>query len=113
MATPSSPDFPCQLTLTIPLPTPTHATTAHRVLTIDAELSPLVHRHLSISPAARNVLVVRYAATTNRMLRVAVNGFFDSLAVVLGVMHECDEDIVLAPGGESVEGAQGVVGVEG
>ncbi|KAK7509710.1 transcription factor Pcc1-domain-containing protein [Phyllosticta citriasiana] len=113
--TPPSDEFPCQLTLNIPLPTPTHARTALRVLAVDAELSPLVQRQLSISAAQtpQNVLRVHYAATTNRMLRVAVNGFFDSLAVVLGIMHECDGDVVMAPGGESVEGAQGVVCVEG
>ncbi|KAK8241494.1 transcription factor Pcc1-domain-containing protein [Phyllosticta capitalensis] len=108
MAPPPPTEFPCQLTLSIPLPSPTHATTTLRTISIDAELSPLVQRTLAISPSNASVLQVHYAATTNRMLRVAVNGFFDSLGVVLGVMEECDRDTVLLPGGESVQGAQGV-----
>ncbi|OMP87866.1 hypothetical protein BK809_0007956 [Diplodia seriata] len=47
------------------------------------------------------------------MLRVAVNGFFDSLGVVLGVMEELDVDTVLKEGKESVEGAQGLMPVKG
>ena len=40
------------------------------------------------------VLCVEYRATTNRMLRVAVNGFMESLGVVLGVMEELDVDVL-------------------
>ncbi|EEH48506.2 uncharacterized protein PADG_04585 [Paracoccidioides brasiliensis Pb18] len=40
------------------------------------------------------VLQTEYRATTNRMLRVAVNGFMESLGVVLGVMEELDVDIL-------------------
>ena len=40
------------------------------------------------------VLRTEYKATTNRMLRVAVNGFMESLGVVLGVMEELDVDIL-------------------
>lgn len=42
------------------------------------------------------------------MLRVAVNGFFESLGVVLGVMEELDVDTVGNEGKESLKGAQGV-----
>ena len=42
------------------------------------------------------VLVTEYKATTNRMLRVAVNGFMESLGVVLGVMEELDLDVLNA-----------------
>lgn len=38
------------------------------------------------------VLVTEYRATTNRMLRVSVNGFFESLGVVLSCMRELDGD---------------------
>ncbi|KAL1649295.1 hypothetical protein SLS58_001870 [Diplodia intermedia] len=105
--------FPCTLTLNIPFPTPTHATNAQRALAVDEELSSLVKRTLSVSPDTPSVLDVHYAATTNRMLRVAVNGFFDSLGVVLGVMEELDVDTVLKEGKESVEGAQGLMPVKG
>ena len=40
------------------------------------------------------LLCVEYRATTNRMLRVAVNGFMESLGVVLGVMEELDVDVL-------------------
>lgn len=42
----------------------------------------------------KTVLRTEYKATTNRMLRVAVNGFMESLSVVLGVMEELDVDIL-------------------
>ena len=40
------------------------------------------------------VLRTEYKATTNRMLRVAVNGFMESLGVVLAVMEELDVDVL-------------------
>ncbi|KAF2451930.1 transcription factor Pcc1, partial [Karstenula rhodostoma CBS 690.94] len=93
-------DFPCTLTLSIPFPTAHLAHTASRALSVDAELSPLVRRSFSTTTASpsesadETILRVDYAATTNRMLRVAVNGFFESLGVVLGVMRELDVDVV-------------------
>jgi EKC/KEOPS complex subunit PCC1/LAGE3 len=123
-------DFPCTLyasltlsalharshlhsQLTIPFPSRHYALTAQRVLSVDAELSPLVRRafHLAGSDKEeeQNVLVVDYAATTNRMLRVAVNGFFESVGVVIGVMKELDVDVVYEPVKESLEGVQGLV----
>ena len=102
-----------------------------RALSVDAELSPLVHRSFSLTyPATSHgttinnssdtssearlkgnaplalgakiagdneeltVLRTEYKATTNRMLRVAVNGFMESLGVVLGVMEELDVDVL-------------------
>ena len=44
------------------------------------------------------VLKTEYRATTNRMLRVAVNGFMESLGVVLGVMEELDVDVLAGQG---------------
>jgi len=41
-------------------------------------------------------LRTEYKATTNRMLRVAVNGFMESLGVVLQVMEELDVDVLAA-----------------
>ena len=100
-------------TLHIPFPSNHLATTAQRALSVDAELSPLVRRafHLAGSDKEeeQNVLVVDYAATTNRMLRVAVNGFFESVGVVIGVMKELDVDVVYEPVKESLEGVQGLV----
>lgn len=72
-----------------------------------------MHRTFAIADDEPTVLMVAYAATTNRMLRVAVNGFFESLAVVVGVMRELDVDVVGRPGGESLEGVQGLEGVRG
>lgn len=82
---------------------------------MDAELSPLVRRTFSLvslgnnEPVSSNgsnavngdlaigektVLRTEYRATTNRMLRVSVNGFFESMGVVLEVMQELDVDVL-------------------
>jgi EKC/KEOPS complex subunit PCC1/LAGE3 len=61
----------------------------------------------------KTTLEVVYAATTNRMLRVAVNGFFESLGLVVQVMEELDEDVVMKPGSQGLEGVQGLEEVRG
>lgn len=100
-------------TIDLPLPTPRLASAALQALQVDKELSPLVRRSFStIAPtastisgngnteeangnsSAETVLRTEYKATTNRMLRVAVNGFMESLSVVLGVMEELDIDVL-------------------
>ncbi len=74
-------------------------------LQVDKELSPLVRRSFSIiMPASvtdptfvqneKNILRTEYKATTNRMLRVAVNGFMENLTTVLSVMEELDIDVI-------------------
>lgn len=101
---------------------------------MDPELSPLVRRSFELvspsSTAANGVhangvvngssnevtehqdekitLEAVYVATTNRMLRVAVNGFFESLGLVVQVMEELDEDVVMKPGSQGLEGVQGL-----
>ncbi|PYI32986.1 Pcc1-domain-containing protein [Aspergillus indologenus CBS 114.80] len=99
----SATEFPYNLTISLPLPTNRLASSALRTLEVDAELSPFVKRTLTLtSPdrdqaadeAAKTVLETTYYATTNRMLRVAVNGFMESLGVVLGVMEELDVDVL-------------------
>lgn len=47
-----------------------------------------------LSDENRTILRTEYKATTNRMLRVAVNGFMESLGVVLEVMEELDVDVL-------------------
>lgn len=51
---------------------------------------------LDLNPEADvpTLLVTEYRATTNRMLRVSVNGFMESLGVVLGAMEELDVDVL-------------------
>lgn len=56
----------------------------------------------------KTILKTEYNATTNRMLRVAVNGFFESLGTVIQVMGELDTDVIHEKGLESLDGAQGV-----
>ncbi len=80
-------------TLDIPFPTSRLASIAHRALSVDKELSSLVRRSFSTDG---NVLRVFYEATTNRMLRVAVNSFMDSLHLVIEVMEELDVDVLEA-----------------
>ncbi|CAL8575662.1 hypothetical protein XPA_001573 [Xanthoria parietina] len=74
----------------------------------DAEaVHPAADAHLPIGEASgdwrldgdnsleeKTVLRTEYKATTNRMLRVSVNGFFESMGVVLGVMQELDVDVL-------------------
>lgn len=89
--------------LHIPFPTARLASTALKALQVDPELSPLVQRYLSVvspsstSPSSENqaqVLQVDYQATTNRMLRVAVNSFMEGLKLVLEVMEQLDVDVL-------------------
>jgi EKC/KEOPS complex subunit PCC1/LAGE3 len=99
-------------TLNIPFPSARLARTASQALAVDAELSPLVRREFSTTSAPeaaeRAILRVDYSATTNRMLRVAVNGFFESLGVVLGVMEELDVDVAHGEVEGELTGVQGL-----
>ncbi|KAL2264403.1 hypothetical protein VTK26DRAFT_4871 [Humicola hyalothermophila] len=100
MATDAAAGFPCALTLDVPFPDARLASVALQSLRVDKELSHLVKRHLSaVAPdhsSDPTVLRVEYQAATNRMLRVAVNSFLDSLALVMEVMEELDVDAVEA-----------------
>lgn len=82
----------------IPLPDHRLASSAMQALQVDAELSPLVRRQFSLAAKdgqeEQSVLRTEYKATTNRMLRVAVNGFMESVGVVLQVMEELDVDVL-------------------
>lgn len=87
----------------MPFPTPRLASIALKALQVDKELSPLVKRTFSTIPSTNgstdgdvegNVLRIYYEATTNRMLRVAVNSFMDSLNLVLEVIQELDTDVI-------------------
>lgn len=94
-------------TITLPLPTHRLASSALRALEVDTEISPHVRRTFALKSLGsenqvteggederKTVLETTYKATTNRMLRVAVNGFMESLGVVLGVMEELDVDVL-------------------
>ncbi|KLU83596.1 hypothetical protein MAPG_02649 [Magnaporthiopsis poae ATCC 64411] len=103
MADSSSAKFPCALTVDVPFPTARLASVALGALSVDKELSPLVHRSFSTiaapqqqqeGEAEKTVLRTEYSATTNRMLRVAVNSFMDSLSLVLEVMEQLDVDVL-------------------
>lgn len=92
-------------TVDIPLPTARLASVAVQALGVDKELSHLVRRTLStVVPAEskeESVLRAKYVATTNRMLRVAVNSFMDSLALVLEVQEQLDVDVLEARNAKS------------
>jgi EKC/KEOPS complex subunit PCC1/LAGE3 len=96
-------------TIDLPLPTARLASAALQALRVDKELSPLVRRLFStistascydsghasvVNSSEQTILRTEYKATTNRMLRVAVNGFMESLSVVLGIMEELDVDVL-------------------
>lgn len=85
----------------MPFPTARLSAIAMKALSVDRELSPLVQRHFSTRAVADGstepcVLRIHYKATTNRMLRVAVNGFMESLSLVLEVMEKLDADVLEA-----------------
>ncbi|KAK6842175.1 hypothetical protein PG990_005837 [Apiospora arundinis] len=97
--------FPCVLTVHVPFPTARLASVALQSLQVDKELSPLVRRTFTTSPPATDAnatgdqdktLHVEYRATTNRMLRVAVNSFMESLNLVIEVMEHLDADVLAA-----------------
>ncbi|KAM0805696.1 CTAG/Pcc1 family [Usnea florida] len=131
LSPPTDSQWPCCLVISVPLPTHRLASSALRALSVDTEISPLVHRSFSLATSHASssnhsngsriadgkapsngdatlalkagvaaddeeltVLRTEYKATTNRMLRVAVNGFMESLGVVLGVMEELDVDVL-------------------
>lgn len=101
---------PLNRQLRIPFPTLRLASTALKALQVDPELSPLVQRHLSVvsssSPSSDDhaeVLQVEYQATTNRMLRVAVNSFMEGLKLVLEVMEQLDVDVLAADKANSIK----------
>ena len=86
------------------MPFPTHrlASTALQALQVDKELSPLVRRSFALeedeadseSGEAAGRLRIEYRATTNRMLRVSVNAFMDSLKLIVEVMEQLDVDVL-------------------
>ncbi|PLB34665.1 CTAG/PCC1 family protein [Aspergillus candidus] len=101
----ATPQFPYSMKISLPLPTNRLASAALRSLEVDAELSQFVQRDLELvhpskeetqtaDESGTTVLDITYRATTNRMLRVAVNGFMESVGVVLGVMEELDVDVL-------------------
>jgi EKC/KEOPS complex subunit PCC1/LAGE3 len=81
---------------------------ALQALRVDKELSFLVKRDLTAVAAEGSsdpsVLRVEYKAATNRMLRVAVNSFLESLALVLEVQEELDVDVVEARQSQGTSG---------
>lgn len=99
----------------IPFPSSRLSSIALRSLSVDKELSPLVQRSFtlespstSLSEDGKSVLKVNYSATTNRMLRVSVNGFWESLRLVVEVMEELDEDVVGDDRAMELGGVQGL-----
>jgi EKC/KEOPS complex subunit PCC1/LAGE3 len=84
----------------VPFPTARLASVGLQALSVDKELSPLVHREFqTVSQDGSDddsVLRIVYKATTNRMLRMAVNAFMDSLHMVIEVMEALDVDVLEA-----------------
>lgn len=94
-------------------------------MSVDKELSPLVDRTFELTRASegapngvyvngksddmsKTILRVVYRATTNRMLRVSVNGFFESLRLVVQVMEDLDVDVCMNEGKEELTAVQGL-----
>lgn len=107
--------------ISVPLPTMRLASCAVRALEVDPELSSHVRRSLTARPRRSGIisesesvsssstgndgdaveaeLSALFEASTNRLLRVAVNGYMESLRLVIGVMEELDVDVLAAEGG--------------
>ncbi|KAK1061157.1 hypothetical protein LTR12_004820 [Friedmanniomyces endolithicus] len=81
---------------------------ASEITSTQQHAASLATSSLGQTEESSTVLRVAYKATTNRMLRVAVNGFFESLGVVIQVMEELDVDVLHDEGTEVLEGVQGV-----
>ena len=64
--------------------------------------------HANEAGCPEKVLRIDYSATTNRMLRVAVNGFLESLRTVIEVMEELDLDVLHHKGLQDLKGVEGV-----
>ena len=79
------------------------SSTSTEVATQTADIS-----NLSLHDEENTILQVHYKATTPRMLRVAVNGFFESLGVIVQVIEELDADVLHEKGIEGLVGVQGV-----
>ena len=108
--------------INVPFPTAHLAKSALRALSVDKELSPLVHRSFELvssddeadmngvngASKEKTVLRVVYHASTNRMLRVSVNGFFESLRLVVQVMEDLDVDVCMDEGKEELTAVQGL-----
>jgi EKC/KEOPS complex subunit PCC1/LAGE3 len=104
----------------VPFPDERLAKTALRALSVDKELSPLVDRAFEVinTPdtqsdgnglgGSKTLLRITYRATTNRMLRVSVNGFFESLRLVVQVMEDLDVDMCMNEGREELTKVQGL-----
>ena len=104
----------------VPFPDERLAKIALRTLSVDKELSPLVDRsfdlvdpaeHQSngdVVAASKTALRVTYRASTNRMLRVSVNGFLESLRLVVQVMEDLDVDLCMNEGREELTKVQGL-----
>jgi len=109
MAVEMNPKFPCSLAIDVRFPTTRLASTTLQALQVDKELSPLVCRTFSTKPSQdcpeETILRTEYKATTNRMLRVAVNGFMENLKLVLEIIEKLDVDVLGAgPSRDKVDG---------
>ncbi|KIW03579.1 uncharacterized protein PV09_05334 [Verruconis gallopava] len=117
---PKAGKFPCKLVINVPFPDERLANIALRSLSVDKELSPLVDRTFEIvdgeevradglaANTGKTVLRVMYRATTNRMLRVSVNGFFESIRLVVQVMEDLDVDVCMNETKEELTKVQGL-----
>lgn len=104
----------------MPFPDERLANVALRALSVDKELSPLADRTFDVvepaehqangdaADSSKTTLRVTYRATTNRMLRVSVNGFFESLRLVVQVMEDLDMDVCMNEGKEELTKVQGL-----
>ncbi|KAK1250783.1 hypothetical protein MKX07_005338 [Trichoderma sp. CBMAI-0711] len=90
-----------QRTLSVVSSPPSSTTTTTTTSASDSESPQTQAQTQTQTGEDAQVLRVEYRATTNRMLRVAVNSFMEGLKLVLEVMEQLDVDVLAAEGQKS------------
>ncbi|KAK9474468.1 CTAG/Pcc1 family [Dipodascopsis tothii] len=81
-------DLPTSLSLQVPFPTARQAQIAYGAISPDPQVKP--DQFVVDLVVEDSTLNAKFSAASDRVLRVGVNGFFESLNVVLECLHELD-----------------------
>ncbi|KAK9456078.1 transcription factor Pcc1-domain-containing protein [Dipodascopsis uninucleata] len=91
------PEMPCKLAVFIPFPTYRQADIILRTLSPDPQLKhDQFEQMLSTEMTGEEECTLKadFRAVTDRVLRVGVNGFFESLGVAVGCLRELDYSVL-------------------
>ncbi|KAK9465182.1 CTAG/Pcc1 family [Lipomyces arxii] len=79
-----------KLTVTIPFETIRQAEIAYKAISPDPQLKPDQFTQELLVGQSNTSLVAKFTAVSDRVLRVGVNGFMESLGVVVGCLKDLD-----------------------